>query len=141
MTTTDTETLDEEIRYAVTGLYAEYGYYEHSISADEAKEIATAVLPIIADEVRKAKAEAWEECAAKIEMQGTVQIPPQPIQGAGMTSLIDHRLDYMDDPNTYKLSPEFELYCKCGCTFTAQGSDRIEAAIAMWGEHVQEEAE
>ncbi|MDU4694062.1 MAG: hypothetical protein E6Y12_10430 [Dermabacter sp.] len=80
MTTTDTETLDEKIRYAVTGLYAEYGYDAHSISVDEAKEIATAVLPIIAEEVRKAKAEAWEECATKIEMQGTVQIPDNPYE-------------------------------------------------------------
>lgn len=78
MTTTDIDALDEEIRYAVTGLHAEYGYYAHSISADEAKEIATAVLPIIAEEVCKAKAEAWEECASEIEMQGTVQIPDNP---------------------------------------------------------------
>lgn len=78
MTTTDIDALDEEIRDAVTGLYAEYGYYAHSISVDEAAEIATAVLPIIAEEVRKAKAEAWEECASEIEMQGTVQIPDNP---------------------------------------------------------------
>lgn len=37
--------------------------------------IATTVASIVADEVHKAKAEAWEECATKIEMQGTVQIP------------------------------------------------------------------
>lgn len=83
MTTTDIDALDEEIRYAVTGLYAEYGYYAHSITVDEAKEIATAVLPIIAAEVRKAKAEAWEECATKIEMQGTVQIPDNPYKEQG----------------------------------------------------------
>ena len=32
----------------------------------------------MAEEIRKAKAEAWEECAAEIEMQGTVQIPDNP---------------------------------------------------------------
>lgn len=53
----------------------------------------------------------------------------------------DHRLDYMDDPYTYKLSPEFELYCKCGRPFAAEGSSRIEDAITMWGQHVQEEQE
>lgn len=58
-----------------------------------------------------------------------------------MNPLEDHRLDYMDDLYTYRLSPEFEVYCGCGCTFTAQGSSRIEDAITMWGQHVQEEAE
>lgn len=53
----------------------------------------------------------------------------------------DHRLDCMDDPYTAFLSPEFEVWCACGHAFTAQGSDRIEDAIAMWGRHVQEEAE
>lgn len=28
--------------------------------------------------LNQVKAEAWEECAAKIEMQGTVQIPDNP---------------------------------------------------------------
>lgn len=30
--------------------------------------------------LNQAKAEAWEECAAKIEMQGTVQIPDNPYE-------------------------------------------------------------
>lgn len=78
MTTTDTDTLTEKIRDEVIGTYGGHGYYSTFIGTDEAAEIATAVLPIIADEVRKAKAEAWEECATKIEMQGTVQIPDNP---------------------------------------------------------------
>lgn len=58
-----------------------------------------------------------------------------------MNQLEDHRIYYMDHPYTYKLSPEFEVLCTCGRAFTAQGSARIEDAIAMWGRHVQEEAE
>lgn len=58
-----------------------------------------------------------------------------------MTPLNDHRIDYIDDLYTYKLTPEFEVFCGCGRIFTAQGSSRIEDAIAMWGRHVQEEAE
>lgn len=30
--------------------------------------------------LNQVKAEAWEECAAKIEMQGTVQIPDNPYE-------------------------------------------------------------
>lgn len=80
MTTTDIDALDEKIRDEVIGTYGGSGYYSTFIGTDEAAEIATAVLPIIADEVRKAKAEAWEECATKIEMQGTVQIPENPYE-------------------------------------------------------------
>ncbi|MCT2056936.1 hypothetical protein M3D53_09800 [Dermabacter hominis] len=58
-----------------------------------------------------------------------------------MNPIVDHRIEYMDHPYTYKLSPEFEVFCTCERTFTAQGSSRIEDAIAMWGRHVQEEAE
>lgn len=58
-----------------------------------------------------------------------------------MTSLKDHELDYMDHPYTYKLSPEFEVWCKYGRPFAAQGSSRIEDAITMWGQHIQEEME
>lgn len=58
-----------------------------------------------------------------------------------MTPLEGHQLDYMDDPYTAFLHPEFEVWCTCGRTFTAQGGDRIEDAIAMWGRHVQEESE
>ncbi|EPH17550.1 hypothetical protein HMPREF1484_00235 [Dermabacter sp. HFH0086] len=74
----DTYKLAKKIRDEVTGTYSGYGYYSTFVRTDEAAEIAAAVLPIIAEEVRKAKAEAWEECAAKIEMQGTVQIPDNP---------------------------------------------------------------
>ncbi|MCT1790646.1 hypothetical protein [Dermabacter hominis] len=52
---------------------------------DECEDCRLAVEPMairiaqkVAEEIRKAKAEAWEECAAKIEMQGTVQIPENP---------------------------------------------------------------
>jgi len=58
-----------------------------------------------------------------------------------MSQLEEHRIAYMDDLYTYRLTPEFEVFCGCGYTFTAQGSSRIEDAIAMWGRHVQEEAE
>lgn len=58
-----------------------------------------------------------------------------------MTSLKDHWIDDMGGWDTHTSSPEFELWCTCGCTFTAQGCDRIEAAITMWGRHVQEEME
>lgn len=58
-----------------------------------------------------------------------------------MTSLERHLIAYKYDWDAHTLSPEFELYCTCGYTFTAQGSHRIEDAIAMWGRHVQEEAE
>lgn len=78
MTTNDTETLDEKIRDEVRGIAVEYDYGSIDIGFDAANEVATAVIPIIAEEVRKAKAEAWEECATKIEMQGTVQIPDNP---------------------------------------------------------------
>lgn len=80
MTITDIDALDEKIRDEVIGTYGGSGYYSTFIGTVEAEEIATAVLPIIADEVRKAKAEAWEECATKIEMQGTVQIPDNPYE-------------------------------------------------------------
>lgn len=80
MTTTDIDALDEKIRDEVRGLPIGYGYESTLIGPDDAAEIATAVLPIIADEVRKAKAEAWEECASEIEMQGTVQIPDNPYE-------------------------------------------------------------
>ena len=80
MTTNDTETLDEKIRDEVIGTYGGHGHYSTFIGTDEAAEIATAVLPIITEEVRKAKAEAWEECTTKIEMQGTVQIPDNPYE-------------------------------------------------------------
>lgn len=64
-----------------------------------------------------------------------------PTQGDGMTSLEGHQLDCMDDPYTAFLYPEFEVWCTCGHSFTAQGSDRIEAAITMWGQHAQEATE
>lgn len=78
----DTYKLAEKIRDEVIGTYGGHGYYSTFIGTDEAAEIAAAVLPIIADEVRKAKAEAWEECASEIEMQGTVQIPDNPYKEA-----------------------------------------------------------
>lgn len=78
--THDADTLAEKIRDEVIGTYGGSGYYSTFIGTDEAAEIATAVLPIIADEVRKAKAEAWEQCASEIEKQGTVQIPDNPYE-------------------------------------------------------------
>lgn len=80
MTTTNTDAMAEKIRDEVIGTYGGHGYYSTFVGTDEAAEIATAVLPIIAEEVRKAKAEAWEECACAIEMQGTVQIPDNPYE-------------------------------------------------------------
>lgn len=74
----DTYILAKKIRDEVIGTYGGHGYYSTFIGTDEAAEITAAVLPIIDGEVRKAKAEAWEECAAEIEMQGTVQIPDNP---------------------------------------------------------------
>lgn len=85
MTTTDTlaerigRILNEE-GWTFEGVH-EPGEY------DECEDCRSAVAPIaariaqkVADEVRKAKAEAWEECAAEIEMQGTVQIPDNPYE-------------------------------------------------------------
>lgn len=80
MTTTDTDTLTEKIRDEVIGTYGGHGYYSTFIGTDEAAEITAAVLPIIADEVRKTKAEAWEECADEVAKQGTVQIPENPYE-------------------------------------------------------------
>lgn len=76
----DTYKLAKKIRDGVTGTYSGYGYYSTFIGTDEAAEITATVLPIIAEEVRKAKAEAWEECATEIEKQGTVQIPDNPYE-------------------------------------------------------------
>lgn len=59
--THDTDALDEKIRDEVIGIYGGHGYYSTFIGTDEAAEITADVLPIIAEEVRKAKAEAWEE--------------------------------------------------------------------------------
>lgn len=83
MTTTDTlaerigRILNEE-GWTFEGVH-EPGEY------DECEDCRLAVEPMairiaqkVAEEIRKAKAEAWEECAAKIEMQGTVQIPENP---------------------------------------------------------------
>lgn len=61
MTTTDTDALAEKIRDEVAGIVIGSGYYSTAIGVDEASEVAAAVLPIVADEVRKAKAEAWDE--------------------------------------------------------------------------------
>lgn len=69
MTTTDTDALTERIARA---LYENAEYYgpedvqpawEHrdDEERDEWREIAAAVLPIVDEEVRKAKAEAWDE--------------------------------------------------------------------------------
>lgn len=58
-----------------------------------------------------------------------------------MNPLEDHWIDDMSDWDTHTSSPEFEVCCKCGHTFTAQGSYRFEDAITMWGRHVQEEQE
>lgn len=58
-----------------------------------------------------------------------------------MNSLEGHSIDYTYDWDAHTPSPEFELCCTCGHTFTAQGSSRIEDAITMWGQHVQEEQE
>ena len=69
MTTTDTDALTERIARA---LYENAEYYgpedvqpawEHrdDEERDEWRAIAAAVLPIVAEEVRKAKAEAWDE--------------------------------------------------------------------------------
>ena len=58
-----------------------------------------------------------------------------------MTSPKKHWLDDMGDWDAHTSSPEFELWCMCGQSFTAQGSSRIEDAITLWGQHVQEETE
>ena len=36
-----------------------------------------------------------------------------------MTSLKDHWIDDMGGWDTHTSSPEFELWCTCGCTFTS----------------------
>lgn len=58
-----------------------------------------------------------------------------------MTLLKDHWIDAVSGWDTHTSSPKFELRCTCGRTFMAQGCYRIETAIAVWGEHVQEEME
>lgn len=78
MTTTDTlaerigRILNEE-GWTFEGVH-EPGEY------DECEDCRLAVEPMairiaqkVAEEIRKAKAEAWEECATKIEMQGTIK--------------------------------------------------------------------
>ena len=78
MTTTDTlaerigRILNEE-GWTFEGVH-EPGEY------DECEDCRLAVEPMairiaqkVAEEIRKAKSEAWEECATKIEMQGTIK--------------------------------------------------------------------
>lgn len=88
MTSThDTDTLTERIgRILNEEGWTFEGVHEPG-EYDECEDCRLAVEPIairiaqeVADKVRKAKAEAWEECATKIEMQGTVQIPDNPYE-------------------------------------------------------------
>ncbi|QEU11631.1 hypothetical protein [Dermabacter vaginalis] len=149
--THDTDTLAEKITTEIewhiyTAFYRGYAKANgtempDSLIGHQIESAAHAIRVAVAAEVRKAKAEAWEECASEIEMQGAVQIPDKPLRGAEMNSLKDHWIDDMGGWDADTSSPEFELWRTCGRTFTAQGSDRIESAIAVWGEHVQEEME
>ena len=80
MTTTDTDELTERIgRILNEEGWTWEGVHEPG-EYDECEDCRRAVEPMairiaqkVADEVRKAKAEAWEECATKIEMQGTIK--------------------------------------------------------------------
>src|SRR5699024_7249556 len=57
MTTTDTDALKERIAAALT----EHWRAKHTATGTPCSGCAAAVLPIVAEEVRKAKAEAWQE--------------------------------------------------------------------------------
>ena len=77
MTITDTDDLTERIARALDKNFNP-GHYP--IMAAMFMDYAAAILPEVEAEVRKAKAEAREECATAIEMQGTVQIPDNPYE-------------------------------------------------------------
>lgn len=77
MTTTDTDELTERIARA---LDKNFNPGRYPIMAAMFMDYAAAILPEVEAEVRKAKAEAWEECASEIEKQGTVQIPDNPYE-------------------------------------------------------------
>lgn len=90
MTTTDT--LAEKIRDEVRGIAVEYDYGSIDIGFDAANEVATAVLPIIAEEVRKAKAEArdegysrgeWDHCDADLPCDGPTAAESNPYRETG----------------------------------------------------------
>lgn len=87
MTTTDTDKLTERIGrilneegWTFEGVHEPGGYDECEDCRLVVEPMATRIAQEVAAEVHKAKAEAWEECAAKIEMQGTVQIPDNPYE-------------------------------------------------------------
>lgn len=67
MTTTDTDALTERIRDEVYGTWVSSCCDGAVVNIDEAAEIAADLAPIVAAEVRKAKAEAWDEAASHAE--------------------------------------------------------------------------
>ena len=64
MTTTDTDALTERVARVIHDMRAVDKYPG---DGHHPFNIAAAVLPIVAEEVRKAKAEAWREYAAALE--------------------------------------------------------------------------
>lgn len=58
MTGKNTDELREKIAWA---LWTEDGLEDHGVTVAEYRGLAAAVLPIVEAEVRKAKAEAWDE--------------------------------------------------------------------------------
>ena len=103
--THDTDTLTERIgRILNEEGWTFEGVHEPG-EYDECEDCRLTVAPIaariaqkVADEVRKAKAEAWEECATKIEMQGTIK--------PGALAEIIMPKGYVIDPATKQESAE-----------------------------------